>query len=84
MAFWAGVRAVGPLLLGTVPFAMIAGTGAIEAGLSRMEAVGMSLVVFAGVAQLAMVDLMARGAPWVVIALTGLVVNVRFVMYSAW
>jgi predicted branched-subunit amino acid permease len=43
----------------------------------------MSVVVFAGAAQLAVVDLLRTDTPLVVVVLTGVVVNLRILMYSA-
>ncbi|MDX1606678.1 MAG: AzlC family ABC transporter permease [Candidatus Competibacterales bacterium] len=82
-AFSAGVRAVLPLVPGIVPFGMIAGIAPIEAGLGDAVAVGMSLLIFAGASQLAVVQLLDNNALPVVIVLTALVINLRFVMYSA-
>ena len=43
----------------------------------------MSLLVYAGSAQLAALPLIAAGAPlWVIVA-TGFITNLRFVIYSA-
>lgn len=61
-AFLAGVKAVLPILLGTAPFAMITGILAVETGLTPIEAIGMSLIVFAGTAQLAGLQLIGEGA----------------------
>ncbi len=78
-----GIRDVAPILLGIVPFGMISGASAVAAGLAPWTAMGMSLVVFAGASQLAMCDLIARGTVLPVVVLTALVINLRFVMYSA-
>jgi predicted branched-subunit amino acid permease len=43
----------------------------------------MSVVVFAGAAQLAVIDLLRTDTPLVVVILTGVVVNLRMLMYSA-
>ncbi len=72
-----------PILLGVIPFGMISGASAVAAGLSLGQAVGMSVVVFAGAAQLAAVELLAHGASPVVVVLTAWVINLRFMMYSA-
>jgi len=77
------MRAVVPILLGVIPFGMISGASAVAAGLSLGQAVGMSVVVFAGAAQLAAVELLAHGASPVVVVLTAWVINLRFMMYSA-
>ena len=55
----------------------------VSCGLTQFEAVGMNLIVFAGSAQLAVLPLLLVQAPlWVMIA-TALVVNLRFVIFSA-
>lgn len=79
----AGVRAIAPILLGVVPFALVAGITAVDAGISPVQAVGMSVVVFAGAAQLAAIELIGQSAPAAVVVLTAIVINLRFVMYSA-
>lgn len=78
-----GSRAVSPILLGVVPFGLITGAATVSAGLSDLSAIGMSIAVFAGTAQLAAVQLLTDHAPAFVIVATALVINLRFVMYSA-
>lgn len=80
---WAGVRDVSPLMLGIVPFALVAGIAAVDAGLTLVEAVGMSVIVFAGASQLAALDLLGSNAPLAVVIGTAAVINLRMVMYSA-
>lgn len=82
-AFFAGVRSILPILLGVFPFGVIAGIAAVEAGLGALQAIAVSPIVFAGAAQLATVDLLARDAAPIVVVLTALVINARFGMYSA-
>jgi predicted branched-subunit amino acid permease len=82
-SFGLGVLRVSPLMLGVIPFGMICGANAVEAGLTPVEAVLMSVVVFAGASQLAVTQLMASDASWWVILLTGTVINMRMLMYSA-
>jgi predicted branched-subunit amino acid permease len=72
-----------PILLGVVPFGLVAGIAAIEAGLSPFQAVGFSLIVFAGAAQLAAIELLGSNAPLGIVVLTATVINLRFLMYSA-
>jgi 4-azaleucine resistance transporter AzlC len=81
--FRAGVRAALPSLLGLVPFGLVAGIAAVNAGLSPLQAVGLSAVVFAGAAQLAAIDLLARDASLAVVVVTAVVINLRMAMYSA-
>jgi 4-azaleucine resistance transporter AzlC len=82
-AFFSGVKAATPILLGVIPFALIAGISAVNAGFTRAEAIGMSSIVFAGAAQLAAVDLVSQHSSTIAILLTALVINLRFCMYSA-
>lgn len=79
----AGGRAMLPLLLGVVPFGLVLGITAVDAGLSVVQVLGMSLFVFAGASQLAMVELLAADAGLSVVVATALIVNLRYLMYSA-
>ncbi len=78
-----GVAAALPATLFIAPFAALCGVVAAETGLSLGETIAFSVLVFAGAAQLAALELMRAGAPWIVVAVSGLVVNLRFVLYSA-
>jgi predicted branched-subunit amino acid permease len=82
-SFRAGAVAVSPVLLGIVPFGLVAGVAATEAGLGLPEAVGFSVVVFAGASQLAALELLGTGAPAWVAIMTAAVINLRMAMYSA-
>jgi len=78
-----GLRDVAPLLLGVAPFGVVTGATAVDAGLSPLQAVGLSVVVFAGAAQLAAVELLGDNAALLVVLATGVVINLRMLMYSA-
>ncbi|GAA0207342.1 AzlC family ABC transporter permease [Halobaculum roseum] len=78
-----GVRDTLPLLLGIVPFALVAGVAGVEAGLSPLQTVGLSVVVFAGASQLAAIELLGQDAALGVVVLTVVVINLRMLMYSA-
>jgi predicted branched-subunit amino acid permease len=82
-AFRAGVVRTAPLVVGVVPFGLVAGVTAVEAGLSALQAVGMSVLVYAGASQLAAIELIGRAASPLVVAATVAIVNARLVMYSA-
>ena len=82
-AFLAGVRAELPILLGVLPFGMIYGVLALEAGLQVVEAQAMSAVVFAGSSQFVIAQLVALGSPALVIFVTAVLVNLRHALYSA-
>lgn len=77
------MRDVSPLMLGVAPFGIVAGISAVDAGLSLGQAVGMSVIVFAGASQLAALELLNGNAPLAVVVLTAVVINLRLLMYSA-
>jgi len=78
-----GIRAGLPTLFGIGAWGMVVGIAMVKTGLTVLQASGMTLLVFAGSAQLASLPLIAAHAPaWVIFA-TALVVNLRFVIFSA-
>ncbi|MCI0394590.1 MAG: AzlC family ABC transporter permease [Chloroflexi bacterium] len=81
--FWSGVKAELPILIGVVPFGLIYGVLALEAGLPAGQAQAMSAIVFAGSAQFLTTQLVAGQAPALVIFLTAVLVNLRHALYSA-
>lgn len=81
--FRAGILRVLPVLLGVVPFGLVAGIAAREAGFSLAQAMGLSLFVFAGASQVAALGLVAAGVPAAVVVMTALVINLRLAVYSA-
>ncbi len=82
-AFVSGAKAIAPVLLALLPFGMAFGATAVGSGLSALEALAMSVFVFAGAAQLAAIPLMSAGASVAVVVLTVLVINLRLTLYSA-
>ena len=80
--FVAGVKATIPLVVGAIPFGIIFGALAINAGLSATAAQAMSLFVFAGSAQFIAAGLVAGGAGVILIIVTTFVVNLRHALYS--
>ena len=82
-AWRAGVKAGMPTLFGIGAWGIVVGIAMVKSGLSVWQATGMTMLVFAGSAQLASLPLIAAQAPiWVIFA-TALVVNLRFVIFSA-
>jgi predicted branched-subunit amino acid permease len=72
-----------PTLFGLGAWGIVVGVAMVKSGLTVLQASAMTLVVFSGSAQLASLPLIAAGAPiWVIFA-TALVVNLRFVIFSA-
>lgn len=78
-----GFRAFLPLSVGLVPWALVTGVAMRSTGLSVLESIGMNLLVFAGTAQLGTLPLIASGAPLWLIMATALVLNLRFLIFSA-
>jgi predicted branched-subunit amino acid permease len=78
-----GLLTVLPFSVGTISWAVVTGLAMRSSGLSAGEAMGMSLLVYAATAQLGALPLIASGAPLWLIFLTGLVLNLRFVIFSA-
>jgi predicted branched-subunit amino acid permease len=62
---------------------MIYGVAARGAHISAPLTQAMSVVIFAGSAQFAVVQLVAVGTPAIILVLTGVVLNLRHVLYSA-
>ncbi len=81
--FAEGVKTGTPTLFGIGAWGIVVGVAMIKSNLTIAQALAMSFMVFAGSAQLASLPLIAANAPiWVVFA-TALVVNLRFVIFSA-
>ena len=77
-----GFLAMVPLWAGIVPFALTFGILARTAGFSPVETQALSMFVFAGSAQVAIVTLFASGAGAVAIVVTALVLNLRHILYG--
>ena len=69
--------------IGIGAWGLITGVAMGNSGLPMAAMVMMSLLVFAGSAQLAVLPLMSSGAPLWVVWATALCVNLRFVIFSA-
>jgi predicted branched-subunit amino acid permease len=82
-AYLQGAKDCIPMLPGMVAWGLTMGVSMVNSGMSVVESVAMTLLVFAGSSQLAAIPLIAVGAPMWVILLTGLCVNLRFVVFSA-
>lgn len=81
-AFARGARALAPLWLGVVPFGIAYAVTARDAGLSVLETQALSVLVFAGSAQVSAAGLIAAGASGLEIVLTTFLLNVRHVLYG--
>jgi 4-azaleucine resistance transporter AzlC len=72
-----------PTVVGSMPFGMLVGSASTAAGMDPWMALAMSIIVYAGASQLAALQLMTQHAPAMIVIATVLVVNLRFVLYSA-
>ncbi|MBK0391233.1 AzlC family ABC transporter permease [Ramlibacter algicola] len=80
--FREGLRSSAPIAPGIAAWGLMTGVAMVKSGMSVIEAVAMTLFVYAGSSQLAAIPLIVAGAPaWVVWA-TGFCVNLRFVVFS--
>jgi len=81
--FFAGARAILPLVVGATPFGMLFGALAISVGIAPWAVMGLSLIVFAGSSQFVAAGLVGQGASIGIIVLTTFVVNLRHALYAA-
>jgi len=81
--YWIGFRTGLPFLLVVIPFGLLFGIVATEAGFTSVQTMAFSSVVFAGAAQFTALQLMAEDAPFLIVVSTALAVNLRMAMYSA-
>ena len=72
-----------PFVVVVIPFAMLFGVVATEAGLPLSQVMGFSVLVVAGASQFAALQFMSENAPILVVLASALAVNLRMAMYSA-
>ena len=82
-AFRHGMVQALPFLIVIIPFAVLFGVVALEAGMDLAQTMGFSVLVLAGASQFTAVQLMTDNAPLFIVILSGLAVNLRMAMYSA-
>ena len=81
-SFATGLVTALPIAMGYFPIAFSFGVAATRAGLSEVEAVGLSLIIYAGAAQFLALALITSGAPILVAAFTLVAMNIRHVLYG--
>ena len=82
-SFWRGFRTGVPFLMVIIPFGLLFGIVATDAGMTSFQALAFSVVVIAGAAQFTAVQLLQDQAPMIVVIASALAVNLRMAMYSA-
>ena len=78
-----GFKGMLPITTGVIPFGAVVGTICNESGISFFQTMTMNILVFAGAAQLGAMELMQNHAAAIIVVITGLVINLRFLLYSA-
>ncbi|MCU0968610.1 MAG: AzlC family ABC transporter permease [Rubrivivax sp.] len=81
--FGRGAREMFGISMGIAAWGLVTGVAMVDSGLGVPLSIAMSLLVFAGSAQLAALPLIAGGAPLWVVWATAFCVNLRFVIFSA-
>jgi 4-azaleucine resistance transporter AzlC len=79
---WKGFRATLPIALSVAPFGIAYGAVATQS-LAMWQAGLMSMTVFAGTAQFVAASMLAQGAQYLPILITGILINMRLVLMSA-
>lgn len=79
----AATLAMLPLSISVIPWGILCGTLSIEAGLSSVQAQLMSLLVFAGAAQLSGISILGAGGSWMSLLNSTAMISARHVLYSA-
>ncbi len=81
--FWKGFRDGTPFIFVAVPFGLLFGVFATEAGLDIVQTIAFSATVFAGAAQFTALQLLQDQTPTIIVLISALAVNLRVAMYSA-
>lgn len=71
------------MLVGVIPFGLVAGATPAMGGLGGDAAIGLSTIVFAGASQLAAADVLADRGAALVAVLAACTINLRLLLYSA-
>ena len=79
-AFWRGYLDCAPFILIVVPYSMLFGVVARDAGLDILQTMSMSVLVIAGASQFTALALLQDQAPVFIALLTALAVNLRMAM----
>lgn len=82
-SFFAGAGTILPVMPGIVPFGMLTGVVTVSAGVAPLKAIMMTFFMFAGAAQISVAQLISENSSAIVIVATALMINLRFIMYSA-
>ncbi|GAB2903702.1 AzlC family ABC transporter permease [Paraburkholderia jirisanensis] len=82
-AFHEGFRTYSPTIMAILSWGLVTGIAMSKSVMTVPQALGMSLLVYAGSSQLAVLPLLAAKLPLWTVLLTAAMVNTRFVIFSA-
>ena len=72
-----------PLYVPAIPVALVIGLTVVETGMNQLVGWSSASIIFGGAAQLTVISLLGSGTAVVAVVTAGIVVNVRYLMYSA-
>lgn len=82
--FYQAVHDSLPVMLGVIPFGITCGVMGTTAGLTAIETISMSLLVFAGASQFVSITMLGAGiTEWGMIVFTTLLINLRHLIMGA-
>jgi len=81
--FWTGVRQELPLQLGVAPFGLVFGVLGLASGLTPLQTILLSSIVFGGASQVVFAQLWGAGVPAPFVGASVSVINLRHALYSA-
>ncbi len=82
LSFVKGCIAILPLSLAVLPWGLLAGSMAIETGLTAAQGVGMSAIIFAGATQLATMGMIKAGSGLVAILISAFFISSQHLLYG--
>ena len=77
------LRLSAPTIPGLIAWGIVTGMAMIQSGLTLWQGLLMTFIVYSGSAQLAALPLLAAGAPVSMIFFTAIMINLRFIIFSA-
>ncbi len=80
--FLTGVKDGLPLQLAVIPFGIVFGMVGLDAGLTPLQTLFMSSILFGGASQIVFAQLYATGTPFTILVTTVSAVNLRHILYG--
>jgi predicted branched-subunit amino acid permease len=81
--FLAGIQAMLELSVGLFAWSVVTNLAILKMGLGPWETVGMTTMIYAGSSQIAVLPLIFAEYPFWTIWITALIINIRFLLFSA-